>query len=113
MLSIKKYPFKLKNKKEEKKVRGIVERIIKDVSKGGDEAIVYWTRKSDYPEFKKEDITVEKFDFDIEPEMETLIDKLKNRIEDFAKAQLDGIKKKIELNKCSQVIVPVKELGKG
>jgi histidinol dehydrogenase len=111
MLSIKKYPFKLKNKKEEKKVRGIVERIIKDVSKRGDEAIVYWTRKFDYPEFKKEDITVEKFDFDIEPEMETLVDKLKNRIEDFAKAQLDGIKKKIELNKCSQVIVPVKKTG--
>lgn len=111
MLSIKKYPLKNKKNRDEKKIKREVERIIRDVSEKGDDAIVYWTRKFDCPEYKKEDIRVEKFDSDIEPDMEILINNLRKRIEDFAKAQIQGIKKKVELNNCSQILTPVQRAG--
>lgn len=111
MLSIEKYPLKNKGNKDEEKVKGVVKRIIRDVLEKGDDAIVYWTRKFDCPEYKKEDIRVEKFHSDIEPEMEILINNLRERIEDFAKAQIQGIKKKVELNSCSQILIPVQRAG--
>lgn len=111
MLSIKKYPLKNKKNRDEKKIKREVERIIRDVSEKGDDAIVYWTRKFDCPEYKKEDIRVEKLDSDIEPDMEILINNLRKRIEDFAKAQIQGIKKKVELNNCSQILTPVQRAG--
>ncbi len=111
MLSIKECPFKYQNMKEEKRVRNIVEKIISDVSKKGDEAIVYWTRKFDCPEFGREDIKLENFKCNIEPEIKILIEKSKKRIEGFAKAQLKGIKEKIVFNKCSQILKPVQKVG--
>ncbi len=111
MLSIKKYPFKYRRNKDEKGVKRVVERIIRDVSKRGDDAIVYWTRKFDCPGYKKEDIKVEEFKPRIEPEMEALINNLRKRIEDFAKAQLQGIRKEIKLNSCSQILIPVQRAG--
>lgn len=112
MIPIKKYPFKFIRKgKENKRVIKSVKRIIEDVAKGGDEAIVYWTRIFDCPDYKKEDIKVKELEVNIEKETEILIKKVTERIEDFAKAQLKGMKHKIEKNSCVQILIPVKRVG--
>lgn len=112
MLLIRKYPFKFIRKgKENKKFVKSVKRIIEDVYKRGDDAIVYWTKIFDCPDYKKEDIKVKELEGNIEKEMEILIKKVIERIENFAKAQLENTKMKIEKNNCSQIIIPVKRVG--
>lgn len=112
MLLIRKYPFKFIRKgKENKKFVKSVKRIIEDVYKRGDDAIVYWTKIFDCPDYKKEDIKVKELEGNIEKEMEILIKKVIERIENFAKAQLENTKTKIEKDNCSQIIIPVKRVG--
>lgn len=112
MLPIKKYPFKFRRREKEKRhVVNTVIRIIKDVQKRGDEAIVYWTRIFDCPDYRKEDIKITKLKGSIDKGMELLIKKVIERIEDFAKAQLMSMKRKIKKNNCAQLLIPVKKVG--
>ncbi len=96
---------------EEKKIRRTVERIVEEVFRRRDRALVEYTRKYDCPSFTKADLTLENSKIHLEPELCRAMDEALARIQTFAEAQKKALGRRIKVQSCSQEFIPLDRIG--